>query len=196
MTIRSVHKRDLEQIASICSHYVTDAYTEQIREAIIERHTDDSFNCFVYEESSDVVGFMASIQYMEPVTEIEIERPEQINLPTGNGLLLKYGYVHPSYIGQGIGSQLMYELILHSIDSIQYIFAETWIKPDKPSSDALLDDIGFTEVYRSEDYYESVESQEICHGCNYPLSNCHCAGAIHLSNEPTVVLEKLQHKFD
>lgn len=197
MTIRTACKDDLDRIESISEPYVMDSYRDQITNTIVNRTTDDTFTCYVYENAdSVVVGFMASILYKEPVTDIEIKRPGQIDLPAGNGLLVKYGYIDPAYVGRGIGSRLMYELISAAVDTIQYIFAETWIKPDKPSSDALLNNIGFTEVYRSESYYGTVDSQELCHGCERPLSECRCAGAIHLAEEPKTVLSNLQRKFE
>lgn len=195
MAIRALETDDLQKVREILSEHTLREYTENATTHVEEHLDDEDYINIVFEQDGDVVGFGTCIVYGSDTvpSEFDIRHPSIVRYPRGTLGLLKYGYVKEELTGQGIGTQIVRELTKRAIDThdIDALFAETWVKPNKKSSDQLLEKLGFTQAYRADDYYADYDEQASgeCTGCGNQIDDCACSGAIYMHEEPNTLLD-------
>jgi GNAT superfamily N-acetyltransferase len=132
------------------------------------------------DDSNKVLGLMSAYQYVD-IEKMIKERVSGMTKPSSSSIkeervtFLAYAYVHKDHINQGIGTELLNNLLKISREEYdsEAAFAESWIYDSNLDSRSILRSNGFRVFFWPKNYWEPSEF------CSYhKKKDCNCEGAI------------------
>jgi GNAT superfamily N-acetyltransferase len=172
------HKSDIEKVLL---QHLSGNKASETHVPLTEILSDgDPLSRIAVNDRNRVLGLMSAYQYSD-IEKMIKQRVSGITKPSVNSIkedrvtFLAYAYVHKDHINQGIGTELLNNLLKISREEYdsEAAFAESWIYNSNLDSRSILQSNGFRVFFWPKNYWDPTEF------CSYhEEKDCNCEGAL------------------